>query len=261
LTVRVDLDKRDEFGSLARTFNKMAQDLSDSRKELEIINAELAGFAHTVSHDLKGPLTAILIAGLTLREAINNPEQESLEIDELLEIIEADIEKSSNLIDDILSLAEAGQIPEVVSDVDVSEIVDGVLKETAASIKEKGIKVIVGDSLGKVTANSTHIYQIFNNLLSNAIKHNDSDEPTIEVSHLGEDETGGHRYLIKDNGSGIPQEDIDKVFMPFFKGETGGTGIGLSTVEKIIKVYGGDVKAYNDNGACFEFTLRDFRKE
>ncbi|MBK5093299.1 MAG: HAMP domain-containing protein, partial [Actinobacteria bacterium] len=108
LTVRVDLDKRDEFGSLARAFNKMAQDLSDSRKELEIINAELAGFAHTVSHDLKGPLAAIMLAGPALREAIDNPEQESLGIDELLAIIEANIEKSSNLIDDVLSLAEAG---------------------------------------------------------------------------------------------------------------------------------------------------------
>ena len=118
--------------------------------------------------------------------------------------------------------------------------------------------VKVGDDLGSVRANPTHIYQIFANLISNAIKHNDNENPVIEVSCLGDDEEGLHRYLIRDNGSGIPPEDLGRIFLPFVRGKTGETGIGLTTVEKIVAVYSGEIRAYNDNGACFELTLKDY---
>ncbi len=80
----------------------------------------------------------------------------------------------------------------------------------------------------------------------------------LEVSYLGDDENGLHRYLLRDNGSGVRPEDLDEIFVPFFKGKTGETGIGLSTVVKIVKVYHGEIRAYVDNGSCFEFTLRDY---
>jgi signal transduction histidine kinase len=178
----------------------------------------------------------------------------------LIETITANVNKSGTLIDNILALAEAGQIPKEISLVDVTEVVREVLDERAGSINEKGIRVKVGDSLGNILGSPTQIYQIFTNLVGNAIKHNNSESPVMEISYLGDDESGRHRYLVRDNGSGITSEDIDMVFVPFFKGKTGETGIGLSTVERIIKVYDGEIKAYNDNGACFEFTLRDFRE-
>jgi signal transduction histidine kinase len=61
---------------------------------------------------------------------------------------------------------------------------------------------------------------------------------------------------VCDNGVGIPEDEIDKVFIPFFKGAEGQTGIGLSIVEKIVKLYGGEILAFNDGGACFDFTIR-----
>ena len=51
---------------------------------------------------------------------------------------------------------------------------------------------------------------------------------------------------------------LDHIFAPFFKGQNGETGIGLATVEKIVNLYDGDIKAYNDHGACFEFTIKDY---
>jgi signal transduction histidine kinase len=80
------------------------------------------------------------------------------------------------------------------------------------------------------------------------------------VRRLGYEAEGGHSYLVRDNGSGISPEYIDRIFEPFFKGEPGGSGIGLSTVKKIVEVYGGEIRAYNDGGACFEFTLYDFEE-
>ena len=114
------------------------------------------------------------------------------------------------------------------------------------------------EDLGFVKASPTHIYQLFSNLIKNAFEYCDNDWPVIEVRSVGDSE-GGHRYLVKDNGSGIPADIMDKVFVPFSRGDSGQTGIGLSIVERITRVYAGDVKAYNDLGACFEFLLRDFK--
>jgi len=233
-----------------------------AEKEIQRINVELEGFAHTVSHDLRGPLTVITLASHNLREILKSPltDETGLGIEELTEIIDSNVDKSGVLIEDLLTLAESGQEPREVSDVDVREAVKRVLEERKETIEERGVEVNVDDNLGHLRANSTQVYQLFSNLIDNAIKHNDSKEPVIEVSYLGDDERGAHRYLVRDNGSGIPPEELDKIYTPFYKGKTGGTGVGLSTVDKVIKVYGGKIRAYNDNGACFEFMLADYEK-
>jgi PAS domain S-box-containing protein len=256
---------RDEDGNPVGIYG-VSRDISERKRaeeELKRINAELDGFAHTVSHDLRGPITTIMGANLVLQSVLQKREESKdnqfeTDIQELLEIIDAGVNKAETLIADILALAEAGQVPEEVSDVDVSEVVETILRERNDDIKGRGITVEVEDGLGSVRANPTHVYQVFANLIGNAIKHNDNENPVLKVSYLGDDENGLHRYLVRDNGSGVRPEHLDEIFVPFFKGKTGETGIGLATVEKIVKVYHGEIRAYIDNGACFEFTLRDY---
>jgi signal transduction histidine kinase len=141
--------------------------------------------------------------------------------------------------------------------VDVSSVVQNVLHERQPALEERETKVVVAANLGYIVGDQTQLYQVFTNLIGNAIKHNTGNEPIIEVSYLGDDEDGAHRYVVRDNGPGIPPESMERLFIPFFKGETGETGVGLATVEKIIEVYGGEIRAYNNNGACFEFTMND----
>ena len=62
-------------------------------------------------------------------------------------------------------------------------------------------------------------------------------------------------------GAGIPPEDLDLIFAPFFKADEGGHGIGLATVQKIVDLYGGTIRAYNNGGACFEFALGNYKAE
>jgi len=164
---------------------------------------------------------------------------------------------AARLIDDLLSLAEAGQTPDVLEEVDIGEIVEQVLEENAGAIEEKGMRVEADGPLGHGLGSPAHLYQLFANLIGNCVKHCDSDRPVVRVSYLGNTGDGGHRYLVRDNGSGIPAEYLGRIFDPFFKGETGGTGIGLATVEKIVHLYGGEIKAYNEEGACFEFSIKD----
>ncbi len=234
-----------------------------AKEELERKNAELDGYAHTVSHDLKGPIAAIGLVGELLQKttekaSLSGEVQEKLA--ELLSLLSENVGRSMSLIEGLLTLAEAGQVPSDISSVDIRKVVERALEEKAGRIKSEGISVEVADDMGQVRASPTHMYQLFSNLIGNAIAHNDSPSPSIQVSYLGDDDSGGHRYLVRDNGSGIPAEDLEKIFIPFFKGKAGDTGIGLSTVEKIVRVYGGEIRAYNDDGACFEFTLKDYEQ-
>jgi len=170
------------------------------------------------------------------------------------------VKKADEQVKRLLELAEAGQVPANVLDVDVSEIVDGVLFDIEDELLRQGAYVVVSSDLGLIKANPTHIHQLFSNLIVNAVRHCDSPQPRIEISLLGTEPGGGMRYLVRDNGSGIPHELLDRLFSPFVKREGGGSGTGLAIVDKIVKIYNGSIKAYNDNGAFFEFILYDYQR-
>lgn len=253
-----ELARRSRPQSVFLEIQKQNQELFGAIKELAHLNRELEGYAHAVSHDLKGPLTDILLANELLRGKLE--EQGAGGADEgiqmLVDAIKDNVKRSATLIDDLLALAEAGQVPAEVSDVDVCEVVGRVLRERAVLIEERGVKVKVDEDLGMLAASPTHVYQLFANLIGNAIKHNDSGTPIVEVRLLGSEPGGGAEYLVRDNGPGIPVDELDRVFVPFFKGKAGDTGIGLAIVQKIVELYRGEVEAFNDGGACFRFILR-----
>ena len=250
---------------LAAAERKRADELKQAEEELRRTNTELKVYAHTVSHDLKGPLTSISLAVEMLGQSVEGLKSGSLEsieaVDEIVAVLGRNAENAHRRIKDLLSLAKSGQVPGEVSAVDMADLVEEILRECSSALRERGIEVKVSPDLGAVTANRTQIFQLFSNLIRNAIEHNSSESPVIEVSYLGYDGKDGHRYLVRDNGDGIPEDIINQVFVPFVKGERGGTGIGLSITEKITGVYGGKIRSYNDNGACFEFTIRDFQED
>lgn len=250
----------------------MENELRRSRDELEVrvgertealqkVNAELQGFSHTVSHDLKSPLANVSMAAwyvIAMRKG-EIPDDPDL-LDNMLQVIDEGTNKCYELIDSLLRLAEAGQEPLAPVPVDVRAIVDRVVRERSESIAAAGIDVRVGNDLGLVVAEETHMYQLFTNLIGNAIKHCPGERGAITIERF-EYVEGIHYFTVRDNGEGIPECNLGKIFEPFFKGPGDGSGIGLATVDKIVRVYGGYIEAFNDRGACFEFTIRDFDTE
>jgi PAS domain S-box-containing protein len=241
----------------------IVMDISERKRyeeELQRANVELDGFAHTVSHDLRGPLSVIGFAGELISRNIDEPMTSEIKevVRDATEMLNKNVGKATDLIEDLLSLAEAGQKPVRVTKVNVRDVVENVLDENAVALRKMGIKVKVGEDLGSVRANQTHVYQIFANLVRNAIYHSGADYPEIEIKRLPTIESKSNRFLVKDNGVGIPSDKIHKIFIPFFRGPDGGTGIGLSTVQKAVRLYGGWIRAYNDGGACFEFMINDW---
>lgn len=243
-------------------FTNVAIDITARRKweeGLQRINRELDAYAYVVSHDLRGPLSAIISAAGLLVELADQAGDEKVasRIRQVAEIIDRSADNAEDFIERLLDLAKAGQAPKAAVMVDVAGVVRRVLEERAAVIAETGAEVVVDEDLGHINADPTHVYQLFSNLIENALQYNESPEPLVTVSHLG-GEGGVHRYRVRDNGQGIPRKDLEKMFLPLYKGRGGGTGIGLSTVRKVVGVYGGEIGARNDGGACFEFTLRDW---
>jgi PAS domain S-box-containing protein len=233
-----------------------------AEKELLRLNEELEAYARTVSHELRTPLTGISLALEYLERLSNEVSTDSFNEEAKAIVMKAQstVKNADDQVKRLLELAEAGQVPTDVSGVEVHSVVEEILRDIEEELSRKAASVKVDGDLGTTRANPTHIQQVFSNLIINAVRHCDSDEPRIEISLLGEDPGGGHRYLVRDNGSGIPPELIDGMFSPFVKGEGGGSGTGLAIAEKIIKIYGGSIRAYNDNGACFEFVLQDYQR-
>jgi PAS domain S-box-containing protein len=239
------------------------RDITDKKlreEQMERINQELVRYAHTVSHDLKGPIHEVTMAGETVQMLLERPQTEQVKgyLADSFEVMRHGLNRANNLIDDMLVLAETGQQPSEVDQVEVSDTVREILRERAADISMRNIDVQVDDDLGKIFASPTHIYQIFSNLLKNAILYGDSVQPVIEIRRLEGTGDGAHRFLVKDNGAGVPESLLDRIFIPFTKGMSGDSGIGLSIVQRLTEVYGGRIKVYNDPGACFEFTLFDY---
>ncbi len=250
-------DSGGSLGRVATMTDLSAFKWAESR--LREVNAALDSYARTVSHDLRGPLTSIVLANRMLRDAayLDDAEERGREIEEWTSSIGRSISRAYSLIDGVLSLAESGQRPEEAVVVDVSRVVAMVLEERSDEIRARGVEVRCDGDLGRVVASETHLYQLFSNLLGNGFRHNDSPSPVLTLTHSSPCE-GRHRYLMRDNGSGISRENMEAAFGPLRPGPPGSCkGLGLSIVKRIVDVYGGTFRIYNEGGACFEFELRD----
>lgn len=261
LTQNVVLN-RDEHGNVKR-FIAFITDITERKKAEESLkqkNEELNAYARTVSHDLKGTLSMVSLMTEQVRESIHKGEMERSLAQ--LDLLKKGVLGAQDRIEDILRLAQSGQVPSEVQEFDVGELVAELAREHSALIEEHLAEIRVEGELGRITANLQQVRQAFSNLITNCVQHNDSGSPVVEVRRLAHRSDGAHAYLVRDNGSGMPAEEIEDMFRPFIKGASStGSGIGLSIVHRIAQVYGGEVRAYNDNGACFELTLFDYNGE
>jgi signal transduction histidine kinase len=243
--------RRHLIGTLEAKVEERTQELSER-------NSDLEAYAHVVSHDLKGPLSAVISASDTIDELMKNCDDEKVanQVTEVASIILRSSLSAIDLINDLLGLAKAGQAPKKISNVEVKAQVQKVLEERSSLIEARGIKVITDDDLGTVWADPTHIYQLFTNLIGNAIEYDDNPNPEIRITHRKED--GAHHYRVRDNGPGIPAGEAEEIFLPLYRGRNGGTGLGLAIVKRIVEIYHGDVGVTSNGGACFDLTLKDF---
>lgn len=235
LAARVKIEGKDEIAALAQSFNTSAGRIE------ELMHAHKMLLANA-SHELRTPLTRINMA-LAMPAGIDAPQRER---------IKADITELDQLIGEILlaSRLDAVPIPERTEDIDFLALA----AEEAArdGIAVEGVPV-------NVHGERALLRRMIRNLIDNARRHGSDAAPDIRVSR----HDGGRALLeVRDHGPGIPQDERERIFEPFYRlagsAETGrGSGLGLALVRQIARHHGGDVTcgAAEGGGSVFAITL------
>ena len=229
-------------------------DLTESRQ----IERMQVDFVDNVSHELKTPVTSIEGFSETL---LNGAKDDPKKLDHFLEIIHSESVRLSELIQDILSLSKVKQDTEKTDVINLHDDIDHILDRQSIPIKKHNITV-KQQYFGSpdVTVNKEKVNLVFRNLIKNAISYNkENGEINIEVHH---DEIENRiKFIIKDTGIGISEDDQARVFERFYRVdrsrslETGGTGLGLAIVKETLDSLDGDIRIESHKGLGTKFTV------
>jgi PAS domain S-box-containing protein len=257
---------RDEGGALAG-FVKVTRDLTERRgaerraiadaQALKAVNAELESFTYSVSHDLRAPIRQIQGFSKMLAEHLG--ERVDSETAHLLRRIDEGSQQMGRLVDDLLHLAQIGQQGAKVRSTELDSLVDEVMTNMRAEITDRDIEWRIG-ALPAVVCDPGLMRIVFTNLLSNAVKYTrPREKAVIEVGQTVKD--GQLVIYVRDNGVGFDMKYSDKLFGVFQRlhrvDEFEGAGVGLATVQRIIRKHRGSIwaDARLNEGATFSFTL------
>jgi signal transduction histidine kinase len=236
-------------------------ELAAKARALEDKQDELKSFVYTVTHDLKSPLSAILLIAdlLQQREGAALPAESREDLERIVRLASG----TEDMIRDLLGLFRITSQPEAPGWVELGVLVARALETLRPQIAAKGVRVEVG-ALPRVWGQPRKLGHVVDNLLGNAVKYVAAERGEITVS--GGAENGSVRLAVRDNGIGIPpayHRGIFEVFgrVPGQEQEVdgravGGTGIGLAIVRRIVEAHRGSVAVESAPGAGSCFTVR-----
>ncbi len=225
--------------------------------ELEAANSELEAFAYSVSHDLRAPLRGINGFSKAMWEDYGG--KLDAVADDYLKRIRAASDRMGQLIDDILHLSRVTRGQMERSEVDLSQLGNGICKELQAADPQRQVTFDIQPGL-KATGDANLLGVLLRNLLGNAWKYTEKVGHT-QIAFGKNMENGGEAFFVKDNGAGFNMAYSDKLFKPFQRLHSAkdfeGTGIGLATVQRIVRRHGGKIWAESEvgKGSTFYFTL------
>ena len=227
-------------------------------QEKEKLIVDLEAFSHTVAHDLKNMLGAIVIASNLVKSDIDEMSKEDLL--ELNDMINQSATKTIYITNELLTLASVRQQDVKVVKINMLRIIRESLKRLNDMIQDKKAQLTIPEFWPEVLGYEGWLEEVWVNYISNAIKYG-GDPPVIE---LGTEILAGQKvkFWIKDNGRGLSEDDIALLFNKFSRLDTlkaEGNGLGLSIVKRIIEKLGGEVGIESKNipgeGSTFYFIL------
>ncbi len=265
---RLELNRTDEVGALARSFNEMTANLQGSRAELEktvetlrttqnqLVQREklsaVGEFVAGVAHELNNPLTSLIGFAELLQSGGMDEKQSSY-----LNYIVKSSQRCHKIVQSLLGFSR--QHPPERTLVKVNEILDAVLELLAYEMRTSNIEVLTRHdlSLPPIFGDSHQLQQVVLNLLNNGRQAIQSAQGNGQIRIVTERAGSFVRVTISDNGPGISPENLAKLFDPFFttKPVGQGTGLGLSLCYGIIKEHGGSIHAASQPGAGATFAI------
>jgi signal transduction histidine kinase len=230
-------------------------DLARHAAELARSNADLERFAYVASHDLQEPLRMVSSFVQLLHKRYSG--RLDADADRFIGFAVDGASRMRALISGLLDYARAGTTNRTVAPVNTRELVATVLQDHAEALREAGAEVSCRD-LPVVAGDRLQLQQVFANLLTNALKFR-RGPPRIEV--VAEPTAGGWRFTVRDDGIGIDEQHISRLFAAFVRlhgpAEYAGAGIGLAVCKRIIDRHGGRiwVESRRGVGSSFHFVL------
>lgn len=262
LTQRVPVRQADdEVTSLSRSLNTMLARIESSFAVREASEERMRQFVADASHELRTPLATVRgYAELYRQGAVRDPEA----VGSAMERIEAESDRMSGLVEDLLTLARIDDAPEVdMGPVDLTVLAADAVADARVRAPERRISLLgidgpVGQTV--VVGSAPKLRQVVTNLVANALRHTPPGTP-VEVA-VGVD-AEGVALEVRDHGPGVPPEVATKVFERFYRadpsrgrGTGGGSGLGLAIVAAIVALHHGRVGVAETPGGGATFVVR-----
>ncbi len=267
------------------TESKQAQELlRQYAADLELRNEEIRQFTYTFTHHLRAPLVnlqgfsselraALAVLGSTVIAALPSLDERQRQrvtallendVPEALGFIDSSVTRIAHLINAMLKLSRLGRRAIRLESVDVDAVVRAVLQRLASQIEMCDVKISIGP-LPNVVADRSAMEQIMSSLLENAIAYLDGKRPG-EIEIAAESTPDSTTFSVRDNGRGIAEEDMDKVFAPFRragKQDVPGEALGLPCAQTLIHRHGGRIwcESEPEVGTTFVFTIPNCHAE
>jgi signal transduction histidine kinase len=262
----------DEIGDLTRVFNDMVHSLQSREHDLHELNQTLEAQVHArteelqrgnrrlqeldhlktsllsnASHELRTPVTSMKVHVTNLLDGVSGPLTQDQS--DTLRRVKANIERLRQMIDDLLDLSrfQTGRVTLNTEPVWLNHVIQDVLltlHHYYSAQKNLSVQVNLPDSLCRVWGDEEKLRQVFTNLMHNAVKFTAAGG----VIRITAEKTGDAfvTLCVSDSGCGIPPDELDKIFLPFYRSSNGihvrGSGLGLSIVKELVELHRGSVR-------------------
>jgi len=257
---KIEVQSEDELGILAETFNDMASQLEATLEEIRRSESMRREFVADVSHELRTPITSIKSYSETLAENPDIPDDMKTEF---LRVIVNESDRMTKIVQDLLELSrfDSGASKLSIEEFDIEKSIRDVYAAILIEARKRGhdMELELEWQLPHIRGDRARIEQVIMNIVMNAVKYTpDGGRIDITAGAVGPDV-----YIkVSDNGTGIPKEDLPRLFDRFYRvdkarsRESGGTGLGLAIAKEIISMHGGDIMVESEVGEGTTFTIK-----
>lgn len=261
LCVRVPgSDRTDEMGQLAQRFNEMTSEL-EKKSELEAKlqqaekSAVVGRLGSAIAHEIRNPLNYINLTLDHLRSKFTpKVDGDRAAFEKLTLQLKAEVARINQQISDFLNYSRPANVN--LRPIDARKVVEDSLRIVEAEAEEKNIKIglVEQEGASEVMGDPEFLRSVFNNLFINAVQSMEGRGGRLGVRISPDD--GFVQFEISDTGMGITEENLPKIFEPYFSTKETGTGLGLAIVQKIVDVHNGSIDVKSAEGKGTSFTVR-----
>lgn len=254
-----DAKRTDEIGQLATQFNVMTAELEKTRELQEQLqeaekSAVVGRLASAIAHEIRNPLNYINLSLDHLRKKFQ-PEDESKKenFDKLTKQLKVEVDRINQQITDFLRYSRPVKLNLVP--IDIRNVVEDSLRIVEPQACETNIKIslVEHENIPNVLGDSEVLRSVFNNLFINATQAMEKDGGNLNIILSSDEECV--KIEVKDTGNGIPSENLEKIFEPYFSTKETGTGLGLAIVKRVIDDHNGRIEVESEENIGTTFTV------